>query len=334
MSKLRVNIFAEKFIGEANGVTTAVLECIESLKKRNDIELQIDGKEPYDVLHSHTIGMGFVLKSWGKRKKTIVSAHVVPDSFIGSLIFSRLWKPLAKQYLKFIYDRASVVVAVSPVVKEELTKIGVKARIEVLCNSVDRVKFRSDEAYRSEIRSKFSIKSDEKVALCVGQIQPRKGIEDFLKTAQSLPDIKFMWVGGRPYGRLTEDFDKMTRLVDNAPANVIFAGIIDFKEMPKYYAAADIYFMPSYQENFAFATIEAASVKLPLVTRDNPEYPGTLFDHYLKAPDAKGFTELINKLATDQQYFQKYQDHSDKLANMYEVNAYTDKLVAIYRSLS
>ena len=333
MSKLRVNIFAEKFIGEANGVTTAVLECIESLKKRDDIELQIDGSEPYDVLHSHTIGMGFVKKSWGKRKKTVVSAHVVPDSFIGSLIFSRLWQPLAKQYLKFIYDRASVVVAVSPVVKEELTKIGVKARIEVLCNSVDRVKFRPDAAYRSEIRAKFGLKDNEKIALCVGQIQPRKGIEDFLKTAVSLPEIKFMWVGGRPYGRLTEEFDKMTRLVDNAPKNVIFAGIINFEDMPKYYAAADIYFMPSYQENFAFATIEAASVKLPLVTRDNPEYPGTLFDHYLSASNAEGFTKLISKLATDQSFFKEYQGHSDQLANMYEVNAYTDKLVAIYRSI-
>ncbi|MFH1428160.1 MAG: glycosyltransferase, partial [Candidatus Margulisiibacteriota bacterium] len=142
MSKLVVNLFAEEFIGEANGVTTAFVEAVDALKKRDDIELKINGDEPYDVLHSHTIGAQFVLKSWGKRKKTVVSAHVVPDSFIGSLIFSRLWRPLAKVYLCYIYDRASVVVAVSPVVKEELTRLGLKARIEVLCNSVDRKKFK------------------------------------------------------------------------------------------------------------------------------------------------------------------------------------------------
>ncbi|MFH1428946.1 MAG: glycosyltransferase family 4 protein, partial [Candidatus Margulisiibacteriota bacterium] len=189
-------------------------------------------------------------------------------------------------------------------------------------------------AARAAIRKKYDIGPDEKVALCVGQIQPRKGVEDFLKTAENLPDVKFVWVGGRPYGRLTEEYDKMTKLVDNAPKNVIFAGIIKFEDMPLYYAAADIYFMPSYQENFAFATIEAASVKLPLVTRDNSEYPGTLFEHYLKAHDAEGFTSEIKKLSTDQAFYKEYCQHSDTLANMYEINTYTEKLVAIYRSVA
>ena len=53
----------------------------------------------------------------------VVSAHVVPDSFIGSLIFSRLWQPLARLYLKYVYNRSKEVIAVSPQVKIELERL-------------------------------------------------------------------------------------------------------------------------------------------------------------------------------------------------------------------
>ena len=332
--KIIVNMFAEGFIGEANGVTTAFVEAVDALTKRRDIELKVNGKEPYDVLHSQTIGPRFFFKRIGKKHKTIVSAHVVPDSFIGSLVFSRLWRPLAKWYLKFIYDRAQAVIAVSPKVGEELEKLGVKSKVYVLCNSVNREKFKPNDEAREEIRRKHNLSLEKKVAICVGQIQPRKGVDDFVAVAEALPGVTFMWVGGRPYGKLTQEHERMTEVIKNAPKNVIWAGIVKLEQMPAYYAAADIYFMPSFQENFAFATIEAASTKLPLVMRDNIEYPDSLFTHYLKAKDAEGFTALIKKLITDQPFFLEYQNESDALANKYEINAYTDKIVKIYKDVA
>lgn len=333
--KISLNIMAEEFIGKANGVYTAFIEAIDALKKIPEIELTINGEgKDYDVIHSHTIGFKFILKSFSCKKKMLVSAHVVPDSFIGSLIFSKLWQPLAKIYLKFVYSRARMVIAVSPVVKTELEKIGVKTEINVLCNSVDRNKFTEDANLRKNFREKYKIPQNAFVASCVGQIQPRKGVVDFIEAAKMTPDVYFVWVGGRPYGKLTEDYENMTKICDTAPSNVVFTDAIEFEEMPAAYAASDVYFMPSYQENFAFATIEASAVKLPLVMRDNVEYPSSLLTHYLKAKDAAGFAELIQKLKKDETFLKKWQKESDILASKYEINAYMKQLIQHYSKVA
>jgi len=291
MAKLRVSVYAEEFIGTANGVYTAFLEAVDGLKKVTDLELIVnDLSQKADVYHFHSIGLRYIWHSFLAKRKLVVSAHVVPDSFIGSLIFSTLWRPLARWYLRFIYNRAKLVIAVSPMVKEELEKIGVTSNIEVLCNSVDRQKFKPNPTLRAKFRKQLGLLDTDFVASCVGQIQPRKGVIDFIETAKQLPHVKFVWVGGRPYGRLTADYTEMTHAVENAPSNVIFAGIASFEDMPGYYAASDAYFMPSYQENFAFATIEASAVKLPLVLRDNKEYPDSLFTHYLKGSTYHDFS--------------------------------------------
>ncbi|MDD5456238.1 MAG: glycosyltransferase family 4 protein [Candidatus Margulisbacteria bacterium] len=331
--KIKVNIFAESFIGEANGVLTAVKQTIQALTHHKEVEVQFNGKKQADILHSHTIGPFFLLKSLEKSHKTIISAHVIPDSFIGSLIFSKWWKPLAKVYLRFIYNQADTIIAVSPKVKVELQKIGIKRNIEVLCNGVDRKKFKPDETARKKIRKNYNIPLKKTVVLCVGQLQPRKGLEDFIACARLLPDLIFLWAGGRPYGRLTEQYSKMNKLINTAPKNIIFTGIIAFDEIPYIYAAADIYFMPSYQENFAYATIEAASVKLPLVTRDIPEYLDTLFNHYLKGTTVQEFCLCIRRLTEDKSCYQKYQHHSDILAEKYNLNIYGDKLINIYKNV-
>ena len=39
MEQLKINVIAEEFVGEANGVTTAILELIESLKQDSFYDL-------------------------------------------------------------------------------------------------------------------------------------------------------------------------------------------------------------------------------------------------------------------------------------------------------
>lgn len=332
VGSLNVHVIAESFVGEANGVTTAILELIESLKNDPDISL-VDTCEAADIIHAHTIGLDYIKQSLRHNHKLIVSAHVVPDSFIGSLIFSRLWRPIARWYLTFVYNRAKEVIAVSPQVKIDLKAIGVTVPIHVLCNSVDRKKFKPNPTARATIRKKLGIDANAFVATCVGQIQPRKGIYDFIDTAKKTPNVTFLWVGGTPFKGLTADYKKLQTVVQEAPKNCRFTGIVDFKDMPDYYAMSDVYFMPSFQENFAFATIEASSVHLPLVLRDNVEYPSSLFTHYLKGKNAADFSAIIHRLSTDPDYLVTWQKESDTLASTYGLDAYMVQLKRIYSHL-
>ena len=221
-------------------------------------------------------------------------------------------------------------IAVAPHVKTELQNIHVSSKIHVLCNSVNRSKFSPNDEFKLKFRKKYNIDQNAFVALCVGQIQPRKGIYDFIEAARQTPNITYVWVGGTPFKGLTADYKKLQSVVNDAPSNIVFTGIIDFNDMPAHYAMADVFFMPSYQENFAFATIEASSVRLPLVLRDNVEYPDSLFTHYLKGKTSQDFADIIHKLSSDSDYLSHWQQESETLASKYSLKSYMKQLKDIY----
>ena len=103
--------------------------------------------------------------------------------------------------------------------------------------------------------------------------------------------------------------------------------------MPGYYAASDVFFMPSFQENCAFATIEASSVKLPLLLRDNVEYPSSLFTHYLKGKNSDDFAQIVTRLSEDKSFLEQWQTESETLASKYSLKAYMKQLKEIYLGL-
>lgn len=50
----------------------------------------------------------------------------------------------------------------------------------------------------------------------------------------------------------------MKTLIDRAPANLIVTGVIPLEKVREYYAIADIFCLPSLQENHPMAVLEAA----------------------------------------------------------------------------
>lgn len=333
MSPIKVSILIENFVGVANGVYTAYAETIEALKDRDEIKLSVNSTKPCDITHYHSIGPYYLWTSFSSKGTMVVTAHVIPESFVDSIILSRFWNPIARFYLRFAYNRSDVIQAVSPLVKQKLREIGVKKPIRIICNCVDRDKFRLTGKKRKKFRQKLGLRRDDFVAMSVGQIQPRKGIDTFIETAKQLPAIKFLWVGGQVYGRLTAHYRRMSQIVKEAPENVIFAGTVPFEDIPGYYNAADIFFFPSHQENFPFVLLEAASTGLPLLLRDNPEYELILAGRYLKAGSVDGFHTLIEKLLNDHDLFTSYQQHSLKLAKEYDRKSYAAKLIELYKSI-
>jgi len=62
------------------------------------------------------------------------------------------------------------------------------------------------------------------VVLGVGQLEGRKGVEDFLDVAQACPDLFFLWAGGRPFGVLTEGIRRLNKRIRASGAHVKFPG--------------------------------------------------------------------------------------------------------------
>jgi len=329
---MKVNVISEsEFFPKGHGVHTAYLNHVAMLKKLN-IEVITNSLKKADVVHIETIGP-FGLYKLLSSPKTVVSAHVIPASFEGSLAGTKYWLGSAKKYLRFFYNRANLVLAVAPKVKTELEKIGVQQRIEILPNVIDTIMFRNDEKLRMLGRERFGLNKDNEVVLGVGQVQPRKGIEDFIKIAQQLPEFTFIWVGNQPFGALTTQSEELQRLLKSPPKNFVSAGGVPYSRMPQVYNTADIFLFPSYQENASMSIIEAASCGLPLVLRDLEEYRLLYKKGYLAGRKNIEFKKHIQNLFSNKHLFEEQRKESLKLAQKFSYEALGNKLLKYYQNL-
>jgi 1,2-diacylglycerol-3-alpha-glucose alpha-1,2-galactosyltransferase len=323
------------FAVKGGGIHSVFSENVRILKQRG-IDVKINSSEKCDLLHAHSLGPKYLKMSFMYKNRCVASAHTVAETIPGRFAFYWLWLWLFKLYLKFAYNQATVVIAVSPLVKENLLRLGVKSEIVFLPNGINRERFKKDITSAKKFRDKYGIKENEFVALCSAQILPAKGIETFCAAAKQLPDVRFVWIGGRPLGVLSSEFVKVGQMMKAVGPNVIFTGDIPYEnrdELVGAYNAADLFFFPSFQENFSMSILEAASVGLPLVLRDNKEYTNVYQENYLKAKNDREFAELIAKLKKEREFYDLYSKRAEEIAKAYDIQKVTDDLLKIYERL-
>ncbi len=340
MGRIRVNLVFKPGIPSARrkggGDQTACFMLYSALKRRGDIEVFLNGSkkdEPFDIIHFHSFGDIFF--RYAKKEyqdRIIFTAHVIPDTMIGSAILADKWKGVFTQYLLLFYNQARVVIAVSPLEAEKLKEIGVKSEIVVIPNGIDIRKFRRDEELRIKARGEYKIKEEEIVFLSVGHLIKRKGFDTFVKIAEKFPQHKFVWVGDIPFSFLSGGFAEAKKIKENPPENLILPGGMPHEELPKFYNMADVFFFPSHQENFSVAVLEAASCGLPLLLRDLPEYKEPLFDSYI-AGDEESFEEKIKLLIENRDLREEYSRRALELAKKYDIDRIAEETVKLYRRI-
>jgi D-inositol-3-phosphate glycosyltransferase len=120
---------------------------------------------------------------------------------------------------------------------------------------------------KEEARRRLGLNGD-KVILCVGRLDPLKGVDLTLASAALLEDrnhVTVILVGGD-----LENDPEAKRLVDLADAlgmtdRVRFEGAVPHEDLPWYYSAADLLMVPSYYESFGLVALEAMACGTPVV---------------------------------------------------------------------
>ncbi|WP_131104691.1 glycosyltransferase family 4 protein [Ornithinimicrobium sufpigmenti] len=322
---------------QGHGVHTAYVELAEALERRGDIALvrgryreQVD----CDVYHLHTVGAGMWPKIRDPRAKKVVSAHLIPDSLVGSIRLARYWRPVARRYMQWFYGKADKVLAVSGTVaralEDELKVPG--DRIEVFHNTIDMRAYRTTPDDRAAARRRLDIPQDAFVVVGVGQVQPRKRVDVFDQLARQDPETTFVWVGGIPFKHLGAEHGLMRRLMDRAPDNLLFPGVLPHPEVKAYLQAADVFCLPAEQENHPMCILEAAGAGLPIVARNLAEYDDTFGDDVLRCEDDT-FAAAINLLREDESERARWRQRSEQIAERFDSSAAAERLVGIYRDL-
>jgi 1,2-diacylglycerol-3-alpha-glucose alpha-1,2-galactosyltransferase len=213
-------------------------------------------------------------------------------------------------------------VTVNPYFKNELVKYGIdKNKIHYIPNFVSENDFyRMTQPEIDVTKRHYDIDLDKFVVLGVGQIQKRKGVLDFIEVAKLNPDIQFVWAGGFSFGLITDGYDELSKVMKNPPSNVTFLGIVDRHQMNAIYNMSDVLFMPSYNELFPMAILEAMSCGKPLLLRDIDVYKGILYGYYKKGSSVSEFSTIIRSLSTDSLYYREAMSQSFSGSKFYSRN--------------
>lgn len=118
------------------------------------------------------------------------------------------------------------------------------------------------------VKNELGIPPDAFVIGASGTIEWRKGADIFLQMARRLAarheDFYFVWVGGKSpysdaeYNRIRHDFERL-----DLKAKVIFTGL---RENPQnFFAAFDLFALPSREDPFPLVCLEAASLGKPTI---------------------------------------------------------------------
>ena len=201
-------------------------------------------------------------------------------------------------------------------------------------NPIHTEKFAPTPERRAQGRKLLGLPEKAFVVLGVGQLEGRKGVEDFLDVAAACPEYTFVWAGGRPFGVATEGYLKLNRRIANAGPQVKFPGLFDLDKMPLIYNAADMLLFPSYQENCPLVPVEAAAAGLPVIYRDLKEYVQLYAHPYLKAKDTPEFIALTQRLAADEAFRREGKEISKNILSQFEEQHIRERLLALYRDVA
>lgn len=332
---MKVHIVSETpFIMKGQGVHTAFVDHVELMKEKDDVDVVVNGEGNGDVFHSHTYGPYYFWKGRNYKGRRVFTVHVIPDSIKGSLPMWKFWLPLVKWYFKKVYSYADVCIAISPMVEEAIKKMGVATKIERIYNPILINRWKRTEEKGMKGREILGLSVSDFVMLGVGQLEGRKGVEDFLDIAEAIPEAKFVWVGGRPFGILTEGIKRLNARIAKASKHIMFAGLRDLEDMPYIYAAGDLLLFTSYQENCPLAPLEAAASGMPVIFRDIKEYAVLYESPYLKAKNSPEFIDLSKRLMLDRSFYSEGIKISEQLIKQFDKDKIREKLIDLYKELN
>lgn len=139
-------------------------------------------------------------------------------------------------------------------------------RCEVINNGIDLNIFKPAENSEIEtIQKKYDLDARKIVLGVASEWTPRKGLLDFIKLSEMMQDIQFVVVG------LTE------RQIKEMPQNI--KGIKrteNQRELAALYTIADVFFNPTYEDNFPTTNLEALACGTPVITYDTGGSPESL----------------------------------------------------------
>ncbi len=224
-------------------------------------------EEDFDVIHAHSpppLACYWAAKSAHKRNVPFIYTYhcdmeipIPGGKYIVSL-YRHLFENKTIRYTDAIICTTSTYAATSRSTWDR--------EVHVIPNAVDVEFFRPD-IDGSRIRKKYGLENNT-IVMFVGRLVHQKGIESLIMSAIYTKDpIRYLVVG------IGDDSVRLKRMAEQVDSDrIIFTGKVPHKELPEYYAAADMLVLPSLSrlEAFGIVGLESMASAKPVILSRMP----------------------------------------------------------------
>jgi glycosyltransferase involved in cell wall biosynthesis len=232
--------------------------------------------ENYNVFYFHSVWSLSIIRLYQIILKFNLTYYISSHGCLDPFDIQKK-KPLKKLLGKLIVNRiltsAKHIITTSTIEKEKLNYFGIKKdNAIVLPLPVDYEEgiLGSGDCFRNKYRI-----DNQFIFLFLSRINYKKGLDLFILSVaelinQNKIDISsFKIVIAGDFNNHYTNYIKSLILKNQLSKNVIFTGNIEGNEKANAYAAADVFILPSHNENFGLAIVEALQSGLPILISKN-----------------------------------------------------------------
>ncbi|MBL7055964.1 glycosyltransferase family 4 protein [Candidatus Woesearchaeota archaeon] len=249
----------------------------------------------FDMIISHFYPMNWIAyeakKYYGK--KYVYFDHGINTTGLLDSIMQKIYMKIFLLFSNYTLRNVDETFSVSKYLSKVLYKESrIKSKVEY--NKINKKRFNKNVKPENIIK-KYDLKG-RKVFLYVGRIAPHKGIHLLIKSfnlaKKSMPNSKLLLVGKPTFPRY---YEKLKKRVDKG---VIFTGFVEDEDLPRYYAACDVYVTCSQWEGFNLPAAEAQACEKPVVAFNIGSHPEIVKNGKLvEKSDLEAFSKAMLKYA-------------------------------------
>lgn len=290
------------------------------------------------------------------KKKNIIFDSVLVENYVEAILpFYRAY-PDKQLYLHLHNDKLNAmtingkqivnvcekIITVSEYIKGRVDTIkSANSKTVTVLNSINLERFGGIDlrTKKAELRRELGILEEHILIVFAGRIAKTKGVIELVRALKKTENnnLRLLIIGNSWYGSKVVS-DKYTILLQKESRDlkdrVIFTGYIDYRDMPQYYAMADIIVIPSiWQEPCSLTLFEAMASGVALITTQTGGTPEVVQDYAkIVTVDSSFVEELaqsIRQLAEDKDLRHKMAEAAYKYVQIYNPTRYYSAITKI-----
>lgn len=293
-----------------------------------------------DIIHSqHPYLLGKVAKSYAQELG-------IPLVFTNHTLYHKYFTPLPlglkeflesfvlRQVIKYAKD-CDLVIVPTKGVGEILKENGLKTPIKKIPTGIELKKFTQPKKDQKILLRNYGLSEKDILLLSVTRLSYEKNLDFLIKAfsfiVQKNNNVYLMIVGEGLERKKLESLTKLLGLKNR----IIFTGQIDYKELPTFYWAADIFVFTSLIDVQALVLLEAMASSLPIVAIEEAAGSRELIKDgktgFLTKNSQADFVKAVLKLVENKNLRKKMGKESQKESQKYSLENTAQELLKAYR---